>query len=169
MRLFGFVLSFALTSSLFAVDVRFSGACADGTFDAQGADVEYSNLNLDLLNGVGAESAECVITTSIPAKSGFTINVSEFKAEGFAEIEGRGLASMFVNHRFNGQIVRGARDIARNTSSLVVFQRAVGVSSCGDQVVLRTKLTTKASNAVLLQDSATSNTVRYKVKYVRCR
>ncbi|SMF00611.1 hypothetical protein [Pseudobacteriovorax antillogorgiicola] len=168
MKLLGTVASLLLASNLMAgVDVRFSGSCADqGDFDAQGADVEYFGLGLDLF---GENKAECVITTTIPAKRGFTINVSDFKAEGFAQVEGSGFASMFVNHRFNGQTVRGVRDFTNKTGNLLVAQRAIGVSKCDSKVVLRTKLTTTARNADLFQDSAQSNTVRYKIRYVRCR
>lgn len=169
MKLLGTLATLLLSTQLSAaVDVRFAGSCANGDFDAVGTDVEYFNLNLDLFNGQGSESAECVMTTTISGKRKFTINVSDFKAEGFAEIDGSGLATLFVNHRFNGQIVAGDRDVTRKSGSLLVAQRAIGTAKCGQDVVIRTKLTTKASNAIVFQDSAVSNTVRYKFKYIPC-
>ncbi len=162
-------LSFLVSASAFAgVDVRFSGACSAGDFDAQGADIEYFNLDLDLLEGSGSEKKECVITTTIPQRPGYYINVSQFLAQGAAEIDGNGLVSLFVNHRFNNQDKPGARDIARNSRDLTVSQTAIGVSLCNEKVVLRTKLTATAKDAFFIQDKATSNNVKYRFAYVRC-
>jgi hypothetical protein len=162
-------LSFLISASAFgAVDVRFSGACSGGDFDAQGGDIEYFNLDLDLLEGAGNEKKECIMTTTIPQKPGFFINVSQFLAQGAAEIDGNGLVSLFVNHRFNNQDAPGKRDIARNSRNMTVSQTAIGVSRCNEKVVLRTRLTATAKDAFFLQDKATSNNVKYRFSYVRC-
>lgn len=156
------------TSAFSSVDVRFSGSCAAGDFDAQGGDIEYFNLDLDLLEGSGSEKKECVITTTIPQRRGFFINVSQFLAQGAAEMDGNGLVSLFVNHRFNNQNAPGARDIARNSRNMTVSQTAIGVSLCNEKVVLRTKLTATAKDAIFIQDKATSNNVKYRFAYIPC-
>ncbi len=109
-----------------------------------------------------------MITTTIPQRPGYYINVSQFLAQGAAEIDGNGLVSLFVNHRFNNQDKPGARDIARNSRDLTVSQTAIGVSLCNEKVVLRTKLTATAKDAFFIQDKATSNNVKYRFAYVRC-
>jgi len=145
--------------------VKFDGSCRAADFSASGTDIEYFNLNLDLDN---SGSKECVITTTLPAKPGLRINVSSFKAEAFAEVPHHGLATLTVNHRFNGQQELVSRAIGRESGGLVAQQTAIGISSCGQAVELRTKLATKSVNSIVLQDSAQSNTVSYRVAYVPC-
>lgn len=159
----------ALSAPAFATDaqVNFSGSCAAGSFDAVGNDIEYFDLGLELTGG--ATSAECVITTTLHGKPGLRINVSDFKAEGLAfDVQPGGIATLTVNHRFNQQTTLVNRAIAREDGPLIAFQQAVGLSACGEDVILRTKLAAKAVKAQLLQDSATSNTVSYRIGYVPC-
>ncbi len=162
------LLSALVSASAFAssaAQARFDGACAGGGFSASGTDIEYFDLNLDLDN---TGSKECVITTTLPARSGFRINVSSFKAEAFADLRTDGLAILTVNHRFNGQLSEVYRSVAKESGALVAQQTAIGISSCGQPVELRTKVATKSVNATLLQDSAVSNTVSYRILYVPC-
>ncbi len=163
------LLSSLVSASAFATpaaQVVFEGICAGAGFSASGTDIEYINLNLDLDN---TGSKECIITTKLPARPGMTINVSSFKAEAFADLRSEGLAVLTVNHRFNGQQSPVYRSVAKGTGALVAEQTAIGITSCGQAAELRTKLATKSVNATLLQDSATSNTVAYRVAYVPCR
>ncbi len=149
-----------------SVNVRFAGDCAGGQFDAQNLDVEYFNLNLDLF---GSGKAECVITTTVPARRGYYVLASEFLAQGQA-VDVQNIASLFVNHRFNGQIIPGKRDTARIDKDLTVIDRAFAKSQCGRRAVIRTKITATTNRAQFLFDQATSNTkkIRYKYRYVRC-
>lgn len=162
--------SFLLSSSAMAqVSVDFAGACSNGDFQAVGNDISYFNLDLDLFEGRGGEAKDCSITTTIPARRGFLINVSAFQAEAFAEIESRdGLATLLVNHRFKGQIVGSNRDVARRSEGLIARQGAVAVSKCSEEIQLRTRISTRAKDAVLFLDNAQSNTVSYRFAYVRC-
>ncbi|MFW7380724.1 MAG: hypothetical protein ACOH5I_18060 [Oligoflexus sp.] len=151
------------------IKVDFAGACQNGDFQAVGADVSYFNLDLDLFNGFGGEAKDCVITTKIPARSGLRINVSDFQAEAFAQITAdRGLASLLVNHRFNGQIVGSNRDVATDSRDMLAEQTAVALSKCGEKVQLQTRISTRAKDAVLFLDNTKSNTVSYKIKYIKC-
>jgi len=162
------VLLSGLSSSAFATpqaQVRFDGSCRAAGFSASGADIEYFNLNLDLDN---SGSKECVITTTLPAQPNQVITVSSFKAEAFANKLGDGLAMLTVGHRFNGQQELVSRAVASGTQDLVAEQTAIGVSACGKKVELRTKITAKSVNYILLQDSATSNSVAYRVDYTKC-
>jgi len=163
------VLASALASgSAFATasaSATFAGACSGASFDASGSDIEYFDLNLDLVKG---GSKECVITTTIPGTPGLAIHISSFKAEAFADITNGGIATLLVNHRITGQNEIASRAIAHETGDLVAEQQTVGRTKCGQAIELRTKLTVKAVKAILLQDSATSNTVTYKIDYTPC-
>jgi len=162
------VLLSGFASSAFSTPqakVRFEGACQGGGFSASGADIEYFNLNLDLDN---SGSKDCIITTTLPAQPGLFINVSSFKAEAFADVRDQGLALLTVNHRFNGQSELVSRATAKQSGGLVAEQTAIGVAECGKPVELRTRITAKSVNATLLQDSAQSNTVSYRVAYKPC-
>jgi len=151
------------------VSVDFAGACKNGDFQAVRGDISYFDLDLDLNKGDGGEAKDCVFTTNIPARSGFRINISEFQAEAVSIITAnRGVASLLVNHRFNGQVVASNRDIAQTSKDLLAEQKAIGVSKCGEKVQIQTRISTRANNAIVFLDNAKSNTVSYKLKYVRC-
>lgn len=156
-------------SAMADVSVQFDGACRNGDFQAVGADISYFNLDLDLFEGNGGEAKDCAITTTIPARRGFAVDVSTFQAEGFADISSSdGLATLLVNHRFNGQVVGSNRDVARSSKPLIARQSVIGRSICSGQVQLRTRISTRAKDATLILDNAQSKTVRYRFRYLPC-
>ena len=165
------LLSGLVSASAFASPtVRFSGVCANGDFDASGIEIGYSNLNLDLDESNGKiASAECTITTTLPARHGFRITASDFKLQADALVsDPNGLASVFVNHRFNGQDLNGVSAITRKDGPLRAQQLTIGATGCDKPVELRTVVKVKAKNAIVLQQDALARVVSYKLQYVQC-
>jgi hypothetical protein len=152
---------------LSAADVDFSGVCSNGGFVAVGADIEYFNLDLDIDAGGVLSSKECLFTTTLPARSGYYIAVSKFQLQGNALINSGGFAQFFVNHRVNGALVPGVRKTLYTSGDMNLVQEAVGNTSCNQSLVLRTKVTGKAKEALLLQDAAGS-VLQYRCEYRPC-
>lgn len=152
-------------------EIRFSGVCEDAEYELDEGTITFSKLGLNLLEEEGRlASAECMITSSLPAKDGYRISVSEFKAEADALIldETIGFASLFVNHRFNGEDLDGLSSISREDGKLLAEQGTGMEGLCGQEAVLRSKLAIKgkAVDIKVGGDEAENPSLRYS--YVPC-
>lgn len=139
--------------------IRFSGDCAAGHADVVNTDVVLYNLNLDLFEAGSSESSRknCLITTDIPAREGFQVTRSRFKAEAFAA-NVDGVASLLVDNRFINQRSNGAGDTTRGEDkALVVFNNVSNqdADSCGKAATIITEISVRTFDADLIFEDAT--------------
>lgn len=173
MRFTKIIPSLLISSSAFAAsapDIRFSGVCKKAKFEILSDKIIYSKLGLQLREEKGRlASAECIITSTLPAKAGYRINVSEFDAEANAVVlDPKGFASLFVNHRFNGEDLDGLSSISRKDGKLSAKQKSGMVGECNQEAVVRSKLTLKAKHADLKFGVDGSDAVTHRYTYSPC-
>ncbi len=150
------------------VEIRFheNTACANGSYDVEKLDVELFNLNLDLSED---EKKTCIVTIIIKGREGEYIEASEFSAQAMAyNVEHK--AKMSISLQFNHLLLWKDSDKTKVDGDLYVSAKAYGISKCGKDAKITTKIKVQTKKALLTFDQAvSSSSVGYKYSYKKCR
>jgi hypothetical protein len=157
--------------------VRFSADCEKGQVEitANAATpnentIVFKKLGLNLQEEEGKiASAECTITSTLAGKEGYRIGVSKFTAEADANVpDGKGFASLFVNHGFNGEDLDGLSSFSRKDGKLLAEQSSFKEGECGQEAVLRSKLTVKGKKSEITVGGKDEKGVWLLYSYTPC-